>query len=139
MKKYSFKDHIYVNLIALFFIVSLFALTNYLNSGLVGNLIEGIFAILIGVIIFYISSSPLLLGLYIAFKYLSKTKILKILQLIFIPLIGALVVPLYFEIKGDEHWTTGLAVGLFSIVNFILYLINETYLFANFKHLKKLK
>lgn len=134
---YKFANHIYLSL-GMLMIISLIISYSDLSEAISSNLITYLGTLFFIVVFFSIGSLPLLLGLYISLKYPSKTKILRILQLIFFPLIGALIVPLYFGFRGDEHWTTGLAIGLFSIVNLVLYLANEAYLFSNLKNLKKL-
>lgn len=133
------KWHIYLTIITLiiFAIISIVTQSMY-EKKIIFDLFDMLFFILMWILFFGIFAIPLLIAIYLTYLYLSKNKLLRIIQIIIIPLIGAGLIPFYYHYKSvseNDNWA-GIAAGLFGLCGLILYLVNEIYFFIRFKKLK---
>jgi hypothetical protein len=136
--------HTIVSLITLFFLFALEILNNYridtkLNNklGVRFDLMSEITTSLKLSILFIASVIPLLIGIYFSYVYAKKND-KKYLFSIFIPLLGALFIPVSFYIYAsiiNDNWTK-IGAALLIIANLIIYIVNEILLFINLKKLK---
>lgn len=138
------KQHIYLTALALALIAIISIILQLINDtelyrmSIFDIIPESILFIVVWILIFGILTIPLIISIYITYLYLSKNRLIRILQIIIIPLIGATLIPSYYlyrAITENDNWF-GIGAGLFGLSNLIIYLVNEVYFFLNLKKLK---
>ena len=133
----NFKNHIYltVTLAAILVIINNFS---DFREPLLANPLSLLSGIILMLVFVLIVSSPLFYAIHLLYKNLSKNPRVKLLQILLIPLIGSLAVPLLFEWKAyaqNDDWY-GIGATVILVINMILYAANEILLFINWKKLK---